>query len=118
MRTVRVTVDPGHEGAIEDLRDRDGQTLAVAAVVAKCGVDAAGGDERTSDALIVRLAPGDRRELVGIFRNAQGEELRVVLIAVSCEDYEQRGQGGSLRGTIPSAPTGPQGPPVRSEVRE
>jgi hypothetical protein len=118
MRTVRVTVDPGHEEAIEDLRDSDGQALAVVAVVAKCGAEAARGDERTYDALIVRLAPGDRRELVSIFRNAQGEELRVVLIAVSCADYEQRGQGGSVRGTIAAAPTGPHGPPVRSEVRE
>src|SRR5918994_3192493 len=99
MRTVRVTVDPGHEEAIEDLRDSDGQALAVVAVVAKCGAEAARGDERTYDALVVRLAPGDRRELVSIFRNAQGEELRVVLIAVSCADYEQRGQGGSVRGT-------------------
>ena len=112
MRTVRLTVDPGHEGAIEDLQLSDGQKLAVVAVVAKCGVEAAADDERTSDALIVRLAPGDRRELVG-FRNPEGEELRVVLIAVSCEDYER-----PARGTVADAPTGRTGPPLGSPFSE
>jgi hypothetical protein len=105
MRTVRRTIDPGHEEAIEDLLDRDGRTLAVVAVVAKCGEEGIRNDERLADAMIVRLIPGQRRELLGLRTNAESEDIRVVLVAVSCEDYERRRQGE--RRTFTDAPTGP-----------
>jgi hypothetical protein len=110
MRTVRRTVDPGHEEAIEDLRDSDGQALALVAVVAKCGEEGIRNDERLSDAMIVRLAPGQRRELLGLFSNAEGEGVRVVLVATSCEEYARRRQEGQSAGTIALAPAGTDEP--------
>jgi hypothetical protein len=112
MRTVRRTVDPGHEEAIEDLRDSEGHVLAVVAVVANCGEEGVRNDERLADAIIVRLAPGQRRELVGLLSNAEGEDVRVVLVAASCEEYARRRQEGP--GTIAGAPTGPDQSPVGS----
>jgi hypothetical protein len=112
MRTVRRTIDPGHEEAIEDLVDSDGHTLAVVGVVAKCGEEDIPSDERLADAMVVRLVPGQRRELLGLRSNSESEDVRVVLVAVSCEDYERRRQGE--RRTFTDAPTGPERPPTES----
>ena len=118
MRTVRRTVDPGHEEAIEDLLDSDGHTLAVVAVVAKCAEEGIRNDERQADAMIVRLAPGQRRELLGLRTNAKGEDVRVVLVATSCEEYDRRRQEGRSRGTIVGAPTGSDKPPTASPAAD
>jgi hypothetical protein len=120
MRTRRLTVDPGSEAAIEDLRDDHDQLITLIAVVAKCSDDRGGAqDERSPNRFIVRLAPGERREFVDGFRDVERNPVRLVLVATSCEEYELRTQRRPSSGPVSTAPTGPGAkPPIRAPLRD